>query len=448
MTDRFSKKVPWKSGQLAMDKYTGEAVFMRLFRKTSLEGGTFHRRVCDRAQAVANVLYSHKPQELLGVVAGGEDGDWLPGNILMEQQFEGALSGMYLGGLEWSREEEDGFLVKWPTATKNYMAPELILGNRRTATGACGSELILGEPLFSGVHDFEVMGSIITRLGATTEDLAYLQSFGAWTSYKEYQQANDPPQEINPVDWPLDIPQAARDLILIRHQVLPCQYSLFIKYLIKYQMAMAGVREPKIPALGTQIIQPYRLLRILAYQVTLLKMDIILFTSESVNEGHPDKLCDQISDAVLDACLEQDPDSKVALKLPVRPAPRPTWPCRLDADNRKVLVNIEQQSPDIAQGVHGHLTKRPEEIGAEDQGHMFGYATDDETPGSCLSAMFLLHSLVHVSLMFEKMAPACPWLRPDGKTQVTVEYYNDHGAMVPLCVHTVLISTQHDETYQ
>ncbi|KAL6146383.1 hypothetical protein ACLB2K_057063 [Fragaria x ananassa] len=183
--DRFSKKVPWKRGELAMDKYTGEAVFMRLFEKTSLEGVIFHRGVCDRAQAVANVLYSHKPQELLGVVAGGEDGEWLywvtpfiendlsdylsarrnvqfennlilqrllesliklkelglfhgnlrPGNILMEQ-FEGAISGIYLGGLEWAREEEDGFLVKWPTATKNYMAPELILGNRRTVTGA------------------------------------------------------------------------------------------------------------------------------------------------------------------------------------------------------------------------------------------------------------------------------------------------------------------------
>ncbi|KAI8004508.1 S-adenosylmethionine synthase [Camellia lanceoleosa] len=115
---------------------------------------------------------------------------------------------------------------------------------------------------------------------------------------------------------------------------------------------------------------------------SLNKMETFLFTSESVNEGHPDKLCDQISDAVLDACLAQDPDSKVAQKL----APRPTWSwfsadhnqgqC-LDADNCKVLVNIEQQSPDIAQGVHGHLTKRPEEIGAGDQGHMFGYATDE-----------------------------------------------------------------------
>ncbi|KAJ6334323.1 hypothetical protein OIU78_011255 [Salix suchowensis] len=120
----------------------------------------------------------------------------------------------------------------------------------------------------------------------------------------------------------------------------------------------------------------------------------------------PDKLCDQISDAVLDACLEQDPDSKVACetctktnmvmvfgeittkgKIDYEKIVRDT--CRnigfvsddvgLDADKCKVLVNIEQQSPDIAQGVHGNFTKRPEEIGAGDQGHMFGYATD-ETP--------------------------------------------------------------------
>ncbi|XP_004297091.1 PREDICTED: S-adenosylmethionine synthase 3-like isoform 5 [Fragaria vesca subsp. vesca] len=175
-----------------------------------------------------------------------------------------------------------------------------------------------------------------------------------------------------------------------------------------------------------------------------MALETFLFTSESVNEGHPDKLCDQISDAVLDACLAQDADSKVACEtctktnmvmvfgeittkanVDYEKIVRDT--CReigfvsadvgLDADNCKVLVNIEQQSPDIAQGVHGHLTKRPEEIGAGDQGHMFGYATDETEE-----------------------------LMPDGKTQVTVEYFNDNGAMVPIRVHTVLISTQHDET--
>nr|GLL37444.1 S-adenosylmethionine synthase 3 [Ipomoea trifida]GMD40659.1 S-adenosylmethionine synthase 1 [Ipomoea batatas]GMD42297.1 S-adenosylmethionine synthase 1 [Ipomoea batatas]GMD43833.1 S-adenosylmethionine synthase 1 [Ipomoea batatas]GMD48388.1 S-adenosylmethionine synthase 1 [Ipomoea batatas] len=200
-------------------------------------------------------------------------------------------------------------------------------------------------------------------------------------------------------------------------------------------------------------------------------MDTFLFTSESVNEGHPDKLCDQISDAVLDACLEQDPESKVACetctktnlvmvfgeittkaKVDYEKIVRDT--CRkigfvsddvgLDADNCKVLVYIEQQSPDIAQGVHGHLTKRPEEIGAGDQGHMFGYATD-ETP-EYMPLSHVLATKLGARLTEVRKNGTCPWLRPDGKTQVTVEYYNENGAMVPVRVHTVLISTQHDET--
>uniref|UniRef100_A0A9I9DTQ5 S-adenosylmethionine synthase n=2 Tax=Cucumis melo TaxID=3656 RepID=A0A9I9DTQ5_CUCME len=202
-----------------------------------------------------------------------------------------------------------------------------------------------------------------------------------------------------------------------------------------------------------------------------LKMETFLFTSESVNEGHPDKLCDQISDAVLDACLAQDPDSKVACEtcsktnmvmvfgeittkanVDYEKIVRDT--CRnigfvsddvgLDADNCKVLVNIEQQSPDIAQGVHGHFTKRPEEIGAGDQGHMFGYATD-ETP-ELMPLSHVLATKLGARLTEVRKNGTCPWLRPDGKTQVTVEYYNDNGAMVPVRVHTVLISTQHDET--
>ncbi|KAE8077122.1 hypothetical protein FH972_015719 [Carpinus fangiana] len=200
-------------------------------------------------------------------------------------------------------------------------------------------------------------------------------------------------------------------------------------------------------------------------------METFLFTSESVNEGHPDKLCDQISDAVLDACLAQDAESKVACEtctktnmvmvfgeittkanVDYEKIVRDT--CRaigfvsddvgLDADNCKVLVNIEQQSPDIAQGVHGHLTKRPEEIGAGDQGHMFGYATD-ETP-ELMPLSHVLATKLGARLTEVRKNGTCPWLRPDGKTQVTVEYYNDNGAMVPVRVHTVLISTQHDET--
>ncbi|KAF2582905.1 hypothetical protein F2Q68_00002477 [Brassica cretica] len=200
-------------------------------------------------------------------------------------------------------------------------------------------------------------------------------------------------------------------------------------------------------------------------------METFLFTSESVNEGHPDKLCDQISDAVLDACLEQDPDSKVACEtctktnmvmvfgeittkatVDYEKIVRDT--CRsigfisddvgLDADKCKVLVNIEQQSPDIAQGVHGHFTKRPEDIGAGDQGHMFGYATD-ETP-ELMPLSHVLATKIGAKLTEVRKNGTCRWLRPDGKTQVTVEYYKDNGAMVPVRVHTVLISTQHDET--
>eukprot|EP01018_Ginkgo_biloba_P001095 Gb_39673 [translate_table: standard] len=190
-----------------------------------------------------------------------------------------------------------------------------------------------------------------------------------------------------------------------------------------------------------------------------------------MSEGHPDKLCDQISDAILDACLEQDPDSKVACetctmtnmviifgqittKANIDYEQIARTACReigfvsdaigLDAGKCKVLVRIEQQCPEIAQAVHGHLSKRPEEIGAGDQGHMFGYATD-ETP-ELMPLTHVLATKLGAKLTEVRKNGKCPWVGPDGKTQVTVEYRNEGGAMVPQRVHTVLISTQHDET--
>lgn len=113
----------------------------------------------------------------------------------------------------------------------------------------------------------------------------------------------------------------------------------------------------------------------------------------------------------------------------------------LDADNCKVLVHIEEQSPDIGQGVHGMGTKTLEEVGAGDQGHMFGYATD-ETP-EYMPLTHVLATKLGYRLTEVRKDGTCPWLRPDGKTQVTVEYTKEGGAVVPVRVHTILISTQH-----
>ena len=195
------------------------------------------------------------------------------------------------------------------------------------------------------------------------------------------------------------------------------------------------------------------------------------FTSESVTEGHPDKLCDLISDSILDACLAQDPHSKVAMETIAKSnmillAGELTTNAKINIDqivrdkikeigyddekkglNYKtcdVIQKITLQSKDISQAVHEN--KKDEDIGAGDQGLMFGYATKETKelfPFSHLMALKLSLKLTEVRKKGE-----IKYLRPDGKTQVTVEYKEENGKMTPLRVQTILISTQHDDNVE
>lgn len=188
-----------------------------------------------------------------------------------------------------------------------------------------------------------------------------------------------------------------------------------------------------------------------------------LFTSESVTAGHPDKVCDQISDAILDACLSQDSDSRVAcetaintdfvlvmgkittkaiidipsiVRKTVQEIGYETAEDGFDLQNAEIKVSIKQQSSDISQGVN-----RSEYIGAGDQGMMFGYATD-ETEEYMLLAVVLAHRLAKRLEIIRKEGNLS-YLRPDGKSQVTVEYGEDG---YPVRVDTIVVSAQHDET--
>ncbi|MBE6788109.1 MAG: methionine adenosyltransferase [Ruminococcaceae bacterium] len=196
-----------------------------------------------------------------------------------------------------------------------------------------------------------------------------------------------------------------------------------------------------------------------------------LFTSESVTEGHPDKICDQISDAVLDAILAQDKNARVACEtvattgmvmvmgeistnsyvdIPslarevIREIGYDNAAYGFDCNTCAVLSSIDEQSKDIALGVDNSLEKKEsgeeeEQNGAGDQGMMFGFACD-ETPELMPMPISLSHKLAKQLTKVRKNG-TLPYLRPDGKTQVTVRYEND----VPVFVDTIVVSSQHSE---
>lgn len=205
---------------------------------------------------------------------------------------------------------------------------------------------------------------------------------------------------------------------------------------------------------------------------TFMNSESLMFTSESVTEGHPDKVCDQISDAILDACLEQDPGSRVACEAAAKTGfvlllGEITTHAQINFDELArqvildigydssekgldgnicgVLVALAKQSGDIALGVNRALEAKQgemseeeiETIGAGDQGMMFGYACT-ETPSLMPMPIYLAHKMAR-RLSEVRKNGTLPWLRPDGKTQVTVEY--SYGQ--PLRIDTVLVSAQH-----
>jgi S-adenosylmethionine synthetase len=190
-----------------------------------------------------------------------------------------------------------------------------------------------------------------------------------------------------------------------------------------------------------------------------------LFTSESVSEGHPDKVADQISDAILDAFLEKDPESKVACETLVttglavvagevkssayidvqtitrnviRRIGYTKSEYMFEADSCGVISAIHEQSPDINRGVE---RAKQEDQGAGDQGMMFGYATN-ETDNYMPLALDLSHRLLQELAAIRKEGRKMTYLRPDAKSQVTIEYDDNHK---PIRIDTIVLSTQHDD---
>jgi len=189
------------------------------------------------------------------------------------------------------------------------------------------------------------------------------------------------------------------------------------------------------------------------------------FTSESVSEGHPDKVADQISDAILDQFLAQDPNSKVACEtlvttgqvivagevrstgyVDIQKTVRETInkigynrsELMFDGNSCGILSALHEQSPDINRGV---VRSNPDDQGAGDQGMMFGYATN-ETPDLMPLSLYLSHELLKELSKIRNEGKVMTYLRPDAKSQVTIEYSPDG---TPVRIHTIVISTQHDQ---